>query len=52
VVGVHLELGGYYQILEIEDRIYAIIEFKKIGDFNGSLNLRRIFDRADGGGLG
>ena len=51
MVGVYLELDGYYQILEIEDRVHAIVEFKKIGDFNGLLNLRRILDEADGSNL-
>jgi hypothetical protein len=48
MVGVHLELRGYGQILRIKDRIHAVIKFKRIGDFNGSLDLRRTFDRVDG----
>jgi hypothetical protein len=52
VVGVHLELGGHYQILEIENRIHAIVELGGVGDFNGLLNLRRVLDGADGGSLG
>lgn len=51
MVGVHLKLGGHCQILEIEDRVHAIVEFREVGDFNGLLNLRRVLDRADGGGL-
>ena len=51
MVGVYLKLNNYYQILEIEDRIYAIVEFKKIGDFNRLLNLRRVLDGADGNNL-
>jgi hypothetical protein len=51
VVGVYLELGGHCQILEIEDRVHAIVELKGVGDFNRSLNLRRVLDRADGNNL-
>jgi hypothetical protein len=51
VVGVYLKLNNYYQILEIEDRIYTIIEFRRIGDFNRLLNLRRVLDRADDNNL-
>jgi hypothetical protein len=51
VVGVYLELSGHCQIPGIKGRVYAIVEFREIGDFNRSLNLRRILDRADGGGL-
>jgi hypothetical protein len=52
VVGVHLKFDGHCQIPGIEDRVHAIVELRGVGDFNRSLNLRRVLDRADGGGLG
>ena len=51
MVGVYLKLNGYYQIPGIEGRVHAIVELKKVGDFNRLLNLRRILDRADGDNL-
>jgi hypothetical protein len=51
VVGVHLELDGYCQILGIEGRVHAIVELGRVGDFNRLLNLRRVLDEADGNSL-
>ena len=52
MVGVHLELRGYGQILRIKDRIHAVIKFKRIGDFDEFLDLRGAFDRMNGSLLG